>query len=72
MEADIVPAQVVTENEDDVGLARPDRNVHAADEFTTVEDLRGLSDAIAYFLAADSAPDGADQTDSFPTEGTPQ
>lgn len=54
------------------GLARPDRNVHAADEFTTVEDLRGLSDAIAYFLAADSAPDGADQTDSFPTEGTPQ
>lgn len=33
------------------GLSRPDRNVHAADEFTTVEDLCALSDAIAYFLA---------------------
>ncbi|KMK68500.1 M20 family metallopeptidase [Puniceibacterium sp. IMCC21224] len=33
------------------GLSRPDRNVHAADEFTTVQDLCELSDAIAYFLA---------------------
>lgn len=33
------------------GLSRPDRNVHAADEFTTVQDLCALSDAIAYFLA---------------------
>lgn len=35
------------------GLGRPDRNMHAADEFTTVEDLRALSDAIALFLTED-------------------
>lgn len=33
------------------GLMRPDRNVHAADEFTTVQDLCELSDAIVFFLA---------------------
>ncbi|MXN16510.1 M20/M25/M40 family metallo-hydrolase [Pseudooceanicola sp. GBMRC 2024] len=42
------------------GLARPDRNIHAADEFTTRADLCALSQAIALFLAEDGAiPDPA-------------
>ncbi|ETX12172.1 acetylornithine deacetylase [Marinomonas ushuaiensis DSM 15871] len=35
------------------GLSRPDRNVHAADEFTTKEDLLGLARSIALFFSAD-------------------
>jgi len=35
------------------GLSRPDRNVHAADEFTTKEDLLGLALSIALFFSAD-------------------
>jgi succinyl-diaminopimelate desuccinylase len=35
------------------GLSRPDRNVHAADEFTTFDDLIGLSNAIVNFFSAD-------------------
>ncbi len=34
------------------GLSRPDRNVHAADEFTTKEDLIGLARSIALFFSA--------------------
>nr|WP_285895578.1 M20 family metallopeptidase [Epibacterium ulvae] len=34
------------------GLSRPDRNVHGADEFTTIEDLRGLARSIALFFSA--------------------
>ncbi|SNT01861.1 M20 family metallopeptidase [Tropicimonas sediminicola] len=54
------------------GLSRPDRNVHGPDEFTTVEDLRSLSDAIFLFLAEGCAPQGAEQTGNAPTEGSPQ
>ncbi|RAI01970.1 acetylornithine deacetylase [Acuticoccus sediminis] len=44
------------------GLARPDRNVHAADEFTTTDDLADLSRAIENFLRADFDPEpGGDQ-----------
>ncbi|MDE0783855.1 MAG: M20/M25/M40 family metallo-hydrolase [Planktomarina sp.] len=35
------------------GLSRPDRNVHAADEHTTVEDLMGLARSILFYLAKD-------------------
>ena len=35
------------------GLARPDRNVHAADEHTTVEDLLGLAKSILLYFAND-------------------
>lgn len=38
------------------GLSRPDRNVHAADEFTTLEDLMGLSKAIENFFDAEFQP----------------
>ncbi|MEP3345001.1 MAG: M20/M25/M40 family metallo-hydrolase [Litoreibacter sp.] len=34
------------------GLSRPDRNVHGADEFTTMEDLLGLARSIALFFDA--------------------
>lgn len=34
------------------GLSRPDRNVHGADEFTTIEDLLGLARSIALFFSA--------------------
>ena len=35
------------------GLARPDRNVHAADEHTTISDLMGLARAMLLYLARD-------------------
>ncbi len=54
------------------GLSRPDRNVHGPDEFTTVEDLRGLSDAIFLFLAEGCAPQGAREPGKVPTEGPTQ
>ncbi|MEP0961728.1 MAG: M20/M25/M40 family metallo-hydrolase [Roseobacter sp.] len=34
------------------GLSRPDRNVHGADEFTTIEDLLGLARSVALFFDA--------------------
>lgn len=34
------------------GLSRPDRNVHAADEHTTLTDLTGLSRSILLYLSA--------------------
>ncbi len=37
------------------GLGRPDNNVHAADEFTTMADLTGLARSILLYLAADFA-----------------
>ncbi len=39
------------------GLGRPDNNVHAADEFTTMEDLTSLARSILLYLAADFSPD---------------
>ena len=39
------------------GLGRPDNNVHAADEFTTIEDLTALARSILLYLAADFAQD---------------
>jgi len=41
------------------GLSRPDRNVHAADEFTTFDDLNDLADAIENFFDAQFCPDPA-------------
>lgn len=39
------------------GLSRPDRNVHAADEFTTRTDLQNLAHAIELFFDASFHPD---------------
>jgi succinyl-diaminopimelate desuccinylase len=39
------------------GLGRPDRNVHAAEEHTTIEDLVALARSILAYLAADFRPD---------------
>jgi len=39
------------------GLGRPDNNVHAADEFTTIADLTALARSILLYLAADFAPE---------------
>lgn len=39
------------------GLGRPESNIHAADEFTTVEDLSALARSILYYLARDFAPE---------------
>lgn len=39
------------------GLGRPDNNVHGADEFTTLDDIRALGRAILAYLAADFATD---------------
>lgn len=38
------------------GLGRPDNNVHGADEFTTLNDVRALARAILAYLAANFAP----------------
>ncbi|MDO6587972.1 M20 family metallopeptidase [Salipiger sp. 1_MG-2023] len=54
------------------GLGRPGHNMHGPDEFTTVEDLRALSDAIFLFLAEGCAPQGATDPGNAPTEGSPQ
>ena len=37
------------------GLARPERNIHAAEEHTTVEDLIALARSILAYLSADFA-----------------
>lgn len=39
------------------GLIRADRNIHAAEEHTTVEDLVALAQSILAYLAADFAPE---------------
>jgi succinyl-diaminopimelate desuccinylase len=39
------------------GLGRPDRNVHAAEEHTTLEDLVALAQSILAYLAADFRAD---------------
>jgi succinyl-diaminopimelate desuccinylase len=39
------------------GLGRPDRNVHAAEEHTTIEDVVALAQSILAYLAADFRPD---------------
>ncbi|OON40356.1 acetylornithine deacetylase [Izhakiella australiensis] len=38
------------------GLARPDNHIHAADEFTTMQDIVSLSQSILAYLAADFLP----------------
>ncbi|MDQ6829475.1 MAG: M20/M25/M40 family metallo-hydrolase [Gemmatimonadota bacterium] len=37
------------------GLGRPDNNVHAADEYTTMNDLKALARSVLAYLAADFA-----------------
>lgn len=39
------------------GLGRPDRNVHAAEEHTTLSDIVALASAILAYLAADFRAD---------------
>lgn len=39
------------------GLARPDNNIHGADEFTTEADLIALATAILAYMSAEFAPD---------------
>ena len=39
------------------GLGRPDRNVHAAEEHTTVGDIVALARSVLAYLAADFRPD---------------
>jgi succinyl-diaminopimelate desuccinylase len=39
------------------GLGGPDRNIHAAEEHTTIDDLVGLARSILVYLAADFRPD---------------
>ncbi|SDH87577.1 succinyl-diaminopimelate desuccinylase [Vibrio xiamenensis] len=38
------------------GLARPDNHIHAADEYTTFEDIASLAKAILAYLVEDFAP----------------
>ena len=37
------------------GLGRPDRRIHAADEFTTLDDIQALACSVLAYLAADFA-----------------
>lgn len=39
------------------GLARPDNNIHAADEFTTLADIIALAQSMLAYLAADFEPE---------------
>lgn len=39
------------------GLGRPDRNIHAPGEYTTVPDIVSLAQAVLSYLAADFRPD---------------
>jgi succinyl-diaminopimelate desuccinylase len=39
------------------GLGRPDRNIHAADEHTTLGDIVALAQSVLAYLAADFAPE---------------
>lgn len=39
------------------GLGRPDRNIHAPGEYTTIPDLVALARSVLAYLAADFAPD---------------
>ncbi|QEL26755.1 M20/M25/M40 family metallo-hydrolase [Bosea sp. F3-2] len=39
------------------GLGRPDRNVHAPGEYTTIPDIISLAQAVLAYLAADFRPD---------------
>lgn len=48
------------------GLSRPDRNVHAANEFTTRSDLLSLSRAIEHFFDADFASTTPQEPKSSP------
>lgn len=38
------------------GLGRPDRNIHAPGEFTTVSDMIALARSVLFYLAADFQP----------------
>lgn len=46
------------------GLGRPESNVHAADEFTTIEDVSALARSILLYLARDFAPDRMPEGDN--------
>lgn len=48
------------------GLGRPDRNIHAPGEHTTVPDIVSLAQAILFYLAADFRPDLNPDLDSEP------
>lgn len=52
------------------GLARPDRNVHGADEHTTLSDLTGLARAILLYLAPDFEQDAGPGSRSDPGGAT--
>jgi len=45
------------------GLARPERNIHGADEHTTLDDLRGLARSVTLYLAAPFHPGAANDHD---------
>jgi succinyl-diaminopimelate desuccinylase len=44
------------------GLSRPDRNIHAADEYTTKSDLLGLSRSIVHYLSQDFESENTSKT----------
>lgn len=44
------------------GLSRPDRNIHAADEYTTKSDLLGLSRSIVHYLSHDFESENTSKT----------
>lgn len=48
------------------GLARSDRNIHAAEEHTSGEDLIALARSVLAYLAADFAPDDIPESPSAP------
>jgi succinyl-diaminopimelate desuccinylase len=53
------------------GLARTDRNVHAADEFTTLADIVALAQSVLTYLAADFAPELLPTRDDLNPPGKP-
>jgi succinyl-diaminopimelate desuccinylase len=46
------------------GLGRPDRRIHAADEFTTLDDIAALARSVLAYLSADFAAHSIPETDS--------
>ncbi|MGH7101160.1 MAG: M20 family metallopeptidase [Acetobacteraceae bacterium] len=46
------------------GLGRPESNIHAADEFTTIEDLSALARSILLYLARDFASERIPEGDN--------
>jgi succinyl-diaminopimelate desuccinylase len=46
------------------GLGRPDRRIHGADEFTTLDDISALARSVLAYLAADFAASSIPETDA--------